>query len=217
MTVRNFSVALKSVSVMIAGLCTLPLAGCGVAQQAGAVALSPFTAASHSIAMDVQLVTRSISSMAAQTAQSSRQISTSVNSTAAAQRAASASYQPAQPVSYQPSRSTSSGKAAAKSPVSQKHRDAGLDILPAELLQRLSPDQIGLQRAAQEEAMTATVGETIFWHIDGREGSAVAESENMIGGFTCRTFTQTLALEDYFDQASIKACRTGSGNWTQSF
>jgi surface antigen len=81
----------------------------------------------------------------------------------------------------------------------------------------LTEDQTGLQKAAQNVATTAPVGETIFWHDGGREGSAMTETESVMGGFTCRTFMQTIALEDYFDKASLTACRNASGAWITSF
>jgi surface antigen len=198
-----------------AGLCAMPLAGCGIAQQATSAMLSPFAATSRSIAADVQIATRAVSNMATRTAQSSRQIAATANQAAATQRAAIARTQSVRAVTYQtPTRAPKSARQRAPS---QAQRDAGLDILPPDVLNRLTPDQAGLQRAAQTEAMKAPVGETIFWHIEGRLGSAMTESENMMGAFTCRTFVQTIALEDYFDQAIIKACRTSDGNWTQSF
>ena len=92
-----------------------------------------------------------------------------------------------------------------------------MDILPKDVLKRLTPDQAGLQRAAQKAAMTAPVGETVFWHLDGREGTAMTENESVVGSFTCRTFIQTLAMEDTFEKAKVKACRAREGAWTQSF
>ncbi len=112
---------------------------------------------------------------------------------------------------------TPKGPRTADNKAAPSHAAAGLDILPAPVLARLTPDQAGLQRAAQGEALTAAVGETIFWHLEGREGTATTESESRMGGFTCRSFFQTLALEDTFEWASTTACRADNGTWTQSF
>jgi len=204
-------------------LMTVCLAGCGVApmvaQQTTAAALAPFTTAAQATNATLQTLGRGMSAMSAQTAYTTRQLQIA--------NANMARYQPVpRPVSYQAPRPTRAPSAyKPPTPRSDDDRPATskepvkptLDILPQELLQRLSEDQAGLQRAAQGEAMTAQIGEIIFWHLDGREGSAMAESESPMGGFTCRTFVQTIALEDYFDQASLTACRNVNGAWIQPF
>ena len=124
-------------------------------------------------------------------------------------------------MSYQTPRApTRSARTNSSKNSAAKTKDAGkpsLDILPKEILERLTTDQAGLQKAAQSEAMIAPVGETIFWHMDGREGTAMTESESLMGGFTCRNFVQTIALEDYFDKATLSACRNANGAWIHSF
>jgi hypothetical protein len=225
-TLRNLS---RHIGVLLSvSLMTVCLAGCGiapmVAQQTTAAALAPFTTAAQATNATLQTLGRGMSAMSSQTAYTTRQLQIA--------NANMARYQPApRPVSYQAPPPTRAPKAY-KAPKSQrdearsdKDRTASsnepikptLDILPKELLQRLSEDQAGLQRAAQGEAMTAQIGEIIFWHLDGREGSAMAESESPMGGFTCRTFVQTIALEDYFDKVSLTACRNANGAWIQSF
>ncbi len=210
---------------ILAGLLALPLAGCGVipmiAQQTTAAALAPFTTAARVVGTDLQIVGRGLSAMVGPTAPGYRQVTMPMARTRA--MAPSARAQP-RAVSYQPPRRPSPGNGnvrAEKAPSAEKaaaHDDsAGLEILPAALLARLTPDQAGLHRAAQSEAVTAAVGETIFWHLEGREGTVMAESENLMGGFTCRRFVDTLALEDFFEKSSAMACRADSGNWTQSF
>ena len=149
--------------------------------------------------------------MSALTSQS-RQVATALNSNAAVMRPMTASTP--SPVSYSAPRSTSS---AGKNAKPGKSNDDVPDVLPADLLKRLTSDQAGMQHAAQRTAMKASVGETIYWFVDGRIGTAQTESESALGGFTCRVFVQTIALEDYFDKASLTACRNGDGAWTPSF
>ena len=201
------------------GLCTSVVAGCGivpmVAQQTTAAALAPFTTAAQATNATMQTLGRGMTAMSAQTAQTTRQIQIANNN--------ARYYRPQpQPVSYQtpraPTRSARTNSSSKNR--AAKTKDAGkpsLDILPKEILERLTTDQAGLQKAAQSEAMLAPVGETIFWHMDGREGTAMAESESLMGGFTCRNFVQTIALEDYFDKATVSACRNANGAWIQSF
>ncbi len=93
-----------------------------------------------------------------------------------------------------------------------------VDVLPSTVLAELTEDQAGLQRAAQAEAFSAPVGEEIYWEVDGRTGSAVAESENAMGSFTCRTFVQTLTMEDdTLVEGETMMCRTEGGAWSASF
>jgi len=197
------------------------LGGCGLvprmAQQTTAAALAPFTTAAQTVNTSMQIVGRGLSSMTAETARSSRQITTAVARRPAWAPVASTPQRPST-VSYQRPQTRTPKSAASDQSKAQADEAANdIDILPAELLKRLTPDQAALQRAAQREALTAVIGETIFWHLEGREGTAMAESESIMGGFTCRTFVQTLALEDYFDNASAIACRTDGGAWTVSF
>ncbi len=205
----------------LAGLMALPLAGCGVipmvAQQTTAAVLRPFTTAAQAVGTDLQIIGRGISSMTAQTTQNSRQITMAMAQSRAMMPPPTARIEP-RTVSYpSPRPATSNFGPAPAARRTPGEAGAKLDVLPADVLSRLTPDQAGLQRAAQNEALTADVGETIFWHLEGREGTAMTESENLMGGFICRTFVQTLALEDYFDKASVTACRTENGAWTQSF
>jgi len=192
------------------------LGGCGLvprlAQQTTAAALAPFTTAAQVTNATLQTVGRGLSSMTSQTAHSSRQITTAM----ARSQPAAVRQQP-RTVSYQNSRAAAPKAAPPELSQAKPDEAVEMDILPSELLARLTPDQAALQRAAQTEAFTAVVGETIFWHLEGREGTAVTETESVMGAFTCRTFVQTIALEDYFDKASVTACRTARTAWTRSF
>lgn len=194
------------------------LTACGVApmvaQQTTAAALAPFTTAAQATNATLQTLGRGMSAMTVQSAQTARQIQIANNT--------ASRYRPqTQPASYQmPRPATTSRRAKAsadKNSQAKPDTKPSLDVLPKDTLERLTADQAGLQKAAQSEAMAADVGETIFWHVDGREGTAMTESENLMGGFTCRTFVQTIAFEDYFDKASLTACRNGNGAWIQHF
>lgn len=92
-----------------------------------------------------------------------------------------------------------------------------LEILPKATLAKLTPRQRGLQNAAQREAESAQVGESIFWNLEGRPGSAMTESENHLGEYLCRSFAQTIVIEGTEEQAFTTACRTEGGAWTPSF
>ena len=93
-----------------------------------------------------------------------------------------------------------------------------VDILPTSVLSELTEDQAGLQRAAQSEAFSAPVGEEIYWEIDGRTGTAMTKSEDTMGSFVCRSFVQTLTLEDGSTvEGEAVMCRNDSGVWTASF
>ena len=203
------------------GLLALPLAGCGVipmvAQQTTAAMLRPFTTAAQAVGTDMQIVGRGLSAMTAETGYRSRQVNTSFAQARAAMPPATAPMQP-RTVSYpSPHVANAGGSDARGNKAPPGKASAKLEVFPAEVLRRLSADQAGLQRTAQNEALTADVGETIFWHLAGREGTVMTESENLVGGFTCRTFVQTLAFEDNFEKASTTACHTEGGPWTQSF
>ena len=200
------------------GLSAAALTACGVApmvaQQTTAAALAPFTTAAQATNATLQTLGRGMTAMSAQSAQTARQIQiANYNASRYRPQAQPASYQMQRPVT--PSRVAK--PASNKSGHTNNSAKPSIDVLPKDALDRLTADQAGLQKAAQSEAMTANIGETIFWHVDGREGTAMAESENLMGGFTCRTFVQTIAFEDYFDKASLTACRNGNGAWIQHF
>ncbi len=178
------------------------LSGCGiipvVAQQTTAAALRPVTAAAQLVKTDLQLM----GNLASSAAGPARQVATLAQT-----------LPPAAPAVYPVPRTigfTRPKKERAEAP-------ADWDIMPADLLAKLTTDQAGLQRAAQREASTAVVGETIFWKLDGREGSAKTKSESKRGTFTCRIFEQTLKIDDSVETARATACRTETTGWTRSF
>ena len=76
-----------------------------------------------------------------------------------------------------------------------------LAILPTATLAKLTEDQRGLQNVAQKEALTANLGEVIFWDFEGSGGAAVAKDEHRIGSFTCRTFEQSITIEGVSEES----------------
>ena len=183
------------------------LGGCGVipavAQQTTAAALRPFTTAAQAIGTDLQIMGNLARSATAQTALQTRQITSAMTALPAAATPVTYPQTPMMPRINRPMRT-------------EKAPD-DWDLLPTDVLSRLTADQVGLQRAAQREAVTAVVGETIFWKLDGREGSATTESESKRGTFTCRTFVQTLTLENSKEKVRATACRTATTGWTRSY
>ena len=93
---------------------------------------------------------------------------------------------------------------------------AGLGIMPADTLTRLSEMQAGLQNAAQQAAFDAPIGEIIEWSYEGASGSARAVSESRFGTLYCRTFEQSLTHEGNKQTASASACRRSNGQWALS-
>ena len=193
------------------------LGGCGmipvIAQQTTAAALRPVTATAQVIGYDLQVMSNIARSVTAQTAVTGREITM-----------AARTMPPATPAVYSP-RVAPVPRAAKKIKSDPGKKDKNESekaiqdwgILPPATLKRLTTDQVALQRAAQKEAATAIVGELIFWKLEGRQGTAKAESENKMGAFTCRTFEQTLTFEDSVERATATACRTETTGWTRSF
>lgn len=93
---------------------------------------------------------------------------------------------------------------------------AALGILPPEVLTQLSPDQIGLQTAAQTAALDAQIGEIIEWKYEGVYGSAQALSETTMGTMRCREFEQTILMDGETKTATGSACERGVGQWARS-
>ena len=90
------------------------------------------------------------------------------------------------------------------------------DVLAPAILAQLSGDQAALQRAAQQEAFDAPVGEIIFWEDSGRTGTATAEDEQPMGSFVCRTFFQTVRLDVTEESGRLLACKSPDGVWESS-
>lgn len=117
------------------------------------------------------------------------------------------------------SRSTPAQRPAARKK-NTKERDEILEVMPPELLDQLTNDQLTLQSMIQADALEGPGGETVFWELDGRAGTAVAEEPHRMGGFTCRALTETLKMAEAdaeATQATATACRTEATSWTLSF
>jgi len=98
-----------------------------------------------------------------------------------------------------------------------RRADTFLDVLPPEVLDQLSQDQVNLQAIVQAEALDGEAGETIFWELDDRAGSARAEAPHTMGVFTCRGMIESIKQGDTATEARATACRSPSMAWTLSF
>jgi surface antigen len=123
----------------------------------------------------------------------------------------------ASPASYSPSPGmTDSQKATVDK--AMKSPQPELKVLPKEVLAKLTTDQRGLQRAAQRSALSAPVGETLFWDNNGRSGSAITDHERAFGDMMCRSFTEALVVDGKKTEASATACKDShGGKWALAF
>lgn len=194
------------------------LAGCGVlpqiARQTTAAAISPIASTARIVSQDLKIVSQNMAASSAATARTARQVSLSAAQARTASRAAQQRRAQAARIAKQ--NTAAAKKARSETANSGAAASEPFDILPAALLAQLTQDQAALQRAAQKEALTAPVGETIFWEDGGRTGSATAEDETTMGSFVCRTFVQTIQIVVTEERASTHACRTPDGIWEAS-
>jgi len=196
--------------VVVAAAC---VASCGilprVARQTTAAAISPIASTARTVSQDLRIVSQNMAASSAASAQTARQVSL------ATARARTAS-QAMQQRRAQTAHIAKQNAAMTKQAKADGTPSEPLDILPTEVLSQLTKDQAALQRAAQAEAFTAPVGETIFWEDGGRTGSAMAETENAMGSFLCRTFVQTIKITESEERASTLACKSPDGIWQAS-
>jgi hypothetical protein len=188
------------------------LAGCGilprVARQTTAAAMAPISTTARAVSRSLEVTSANLAASAAATERTSRQ----VRMTAAQARAAART---AEQRRQQFARAAERSAQARKPALTRESEP--FDVLPAAVLARLTEDQAALQRAAQKEAFTAPVGEEIYWEDSGRTGAAMAEDETPMGSFVCRTFVQTLRLDDGGEERGTAfACRTPDGVWEAS-
>lgn len=108
------------------------------------------------------------------------------------------------------------GARAPKPPAKKSTARAGafLEVMPPELLDQLSQDQINLQAIVQAEALADDKGETILWDLDGRAGTARTEAPHTLGAFTCRAVIESVKLSETATEARATACRTDATAWT---
>jgi surface antigen len=122
------------------------------------------------------------------------------------------------PTTTTPTKPTQNRKPAKPS---SKERQALLEVLPPEVLDQMTKDELILQAMIQLEALTSDKDEVIFWDLEGHAGTASAEKEHRMGTFVCRTITETIKLDTTEDaqalQSKATACRTDDVGWSLSF
>lgn len=194
------------------------LAGCGViprvAQQTTAAAIAPVATTARVVSNDLRAISRNLATSSARAQSSARQVTRQIAQTrAAANVARQRARQTAQHVAR-----TNARNAALRQEFEESGIEAAqpFDILPPAVLAQLTLDQAELQRAAQKEAFTAPLGETIFWEDEGRTGTAMASDEQPMGTFLCRTFVQTVVIDATEERADALACRSPDGVWEPS-
>jgi surface antigen len=206
------------------GAILIAVSGCGLAQQATNTALTPVASAANLATGNLQLVTNTISAGVAVNAASMGQSLTTASS-AFAQASAPLSQALASPavqstmVTPQQAATLTQLQQLSQSQSVQpsKPSDPELDILPPDVLKKLNKDQARLQKTIQSIAFKAAVGKEASWYAQGRSGSAVAESEDYLGFFLCRSFVQTVTLDGTTSRAQGLACRNDDGTWSLPF
>lgn len=189
------------------------LAGCGVlprvAQQTAAAAIAPVATTARIVSRDLRAVSQNLAASSVAAERTSRQVARTAAQTRTATHAANQRRE-------QIARTAERNAAVRKQMAEDGVEPEAFDILPAAILAKLTEDQAALQRAAQKEAFSAPVGETIFWEDSGRAGTAMAEDEKPMGGFLCRTFIQTVLIDTAEERASALACKSPDGVWEAS-
>ena len=96
-----------------------------------------------------------------------------------------------------------------------------MEVLPPEVLDQMTKDELILQSMVQLEALNNSKDEVIFWDFEGHAGTAAAEAEHRMGTFTCRKITETIKLDQAEDakatQSTATACHTDNDGWSLSF
>jgi hypothetical protein len=120
-----------------------------------------------------------------------------------------------------PSKATQKDSNRKPAKPSSKERQALLEVLPPDVLDQMTKDELILQAMIQLEALTSDKDEVIFWDLEGHAGTASAEREHRMGTFVCRTITETIKLDTAEDaqalQSKATACRTDDVGWSLSF
>ncbi|MGE4064028.1 MAG: hypothetical protein AB7E79_11740 [Rhodospirillaceae bacterium] len=186
------------------------MSACGilprVAQQTTAAAVSPITTTARAVSKSLEATSHNMAVASAAAERASRQASMTAAQARAAARTAARQRHQAERLAE---RTASIRKQAQTSARAQET----FDILPAAILVQLTEGQAALQRAAQKEALTAPIGEEIYWEDSGRTGTAMAEDEKPMGGFICRTFVQSVRLDLAEERGRAIACRNPDGVW----
>jgi len=189
------------------------VSSCGIlprlAQQTTAAAIAPVAGTARVVSANLRAVSQNMAASSLAAERSARQVSQTAARTRSTARAAQQRSAYAQKVAKR--------NAALKERMAESGPpDESFDILPAPVLAKLTVDQAALQRAAQTAALTAPVGETIYWENEDRIGTAMAETEQPMGGFVCRMFVQTLLIDAAEQRGSTLACKTHNGAWAPS-
>lgn len=200
-------------------LAAASLAGCGVlprvAQQTAAAAIAPVAGSARVVSANLRAASQNLAASSAQTAATARRISReTAQARAAADAAHARSREAARAARQAAARNEAFNDALkARTEAGDAMEPPPFDILPVAVLAQLTEDQAGLQRAAQQEAFAAPVGETIYWEDGGRTGTAMARDETPMGGFLCRTFVQTVVIDAVERRGDALACRSPDGIW----
>jgi surface antigen len=196
---------------------SVALAGCGVAATAVGTASQAALAPVAEIVREANMGLRTIDHTASTIAASSKTTARTVEQTARAARKYQAAVRrqpppkPARPLKL----TRRQKQAIAKS---KKATQPDIVVLPEATLATLSEDQRGLQTAAQKAALTAPVGEVIFWDDNGRSGSASTSEESKLGTTICRTFEHEVTIDGAKAEGRAHACLdTETGLWQTAF
>lgn len=150
------------------------VSGCGVlprvAQQTTAAAIAPVASTARAVAWSLEATSRNLAASSIAAQQTSRRVAMNVSQAKAATRAASQRRK-------QAVRLAERNKKIKEHLAESDPAPETFDVLAPAVLAQLSEDQAALQRAAQQEAFDAPVGEVIFWEDSGRTGTATAEDE----------------------------------------
>ncbi|TAL02080.1 MAG: hypothetical protein EPO08_08110 [Rhodospirillaceae bacterium] len=209
---------------MLFALLTMTLGGCGIIPalvgDTTQAVLTPMSNLAQEASYGLSTVDHSVTTMAQTVSANSTQMARTVNATSA--NVSNAAYTTGdttsayQTATYSPPPLTSDQKAAINKGKTAEQPD--LPILPDETLAKLTKDQKGLQNAAQKAALTAPVGETIFWNLDNRSGTVVAKDEHKMGETLCRSFEQSVTIDGVDQKGHGIACRDDTtGHWSLAF
>jgi hypothetical protein len=208
------------IKAMSAAACALLLAtpllqGCAIVNGAAAVSravVASSNAVTRTVVNSSNAIARSVSRIPAQTmynAAAPRRVVIPSNQPSASQVAAARTRAAKQAAKQQ----------AAKNKKMSKERSEILEVMPPELLDQLTKDELILQSIIQLDALDGPGKEVVYWDLNGRAGTASAEEATTHGGFKCRVITETLKLDDSGEATESKAtaCKTESTSWTLSF
>ncbi len=197
-------------------LAALPLLqGCAVVNAAAAV--------SRAVVASSNAVTRTVTNSSNAIVRSVQRIPAQTMYNTVPRRVVIPARQPTQPTPAQvaAAQQRAAKAAAAKMPKKKmsKERAAILEVMPPELLDQLTKDELILQSMIQLDALDGPGKETVYWDLKGHAGTAFAEDPSTHGGFTCRIITETLKLDDSGEATESKAtvCKTEGTHWTLSF